>query len=72
VCGIAGIWGDRDEEAVRQMLLRLGHRGRDGQGMLVQSDNSGVLGHRRLAIMDPAGGHQPIWTQEFTLAIVAY
>jgi len=71
VCGIAGIWGERDEEAVREMLLRVGHRGPDGQGMLVQSDNSGVLGHRRLAIMDPAGGDQPIRTEEGTRAIVA-
>ena len=38
---------------------RLAHRGPDGRGMLIQP-GVGVLCHRRLAIMDPAHGHQPI------------
>ena len=30
--GIAGIWGQCDEETVRAMMLRLVHRGPDAQG----------------------------------------
>lgn len=45
------------------------HRGPDGAGTHVQ--HNGVLGHRRLAIMDPTGGAQPIYNETGTLAIVA-
>ena len=71
MCGITGIWGDCDEEIVREMMRRLAHRGPDAQGMLLQPESPGALGHLRLAIMDPAGGHQPIRTEEGTRAIVA-
>ncbi|MBA2299532.1 MAG: asparagine synthetase B, partial [Chloroflexi bacterium] len=45
------------------------HRGPDGSGVHVQPN--GVLGHRRLAIMDPDGGAQPLYDETGTLAIVA-
>ncbi len=45
------------------------HRGPDGAGIHVQS--GGVLGHRRLAIMDPQGGAQPLYDESRGLAIVA-
>ena len=71
MCGITGIWGDCDEEIVREMMRHLAHRGPDGQGMLLQPEGPGVLGYLRLAIMDPAGGDQPIRTEEGVRAIVA-
>lgn len=40
-----------------RLLDRLAHRGPDGRGTLTCT--RGWLGHRRLSIMDPAGGRQP-------------
>ena len=47
----------------------LHHRGPDGSGIHVQPN--GVLGHRRLAIMDPEGGAQPLYGETRAAAIVA-
>lgn len=69
MCGIAGIWGQAEEATVRQMMDRLAHRGPDAQGMYTNA--SGVLGHRRLAIMDPEGGNQPIQDETLTSALIA-
>jgi asparagine synthase (glutamine-hydrolysing) len=60
MCGIAGIWGHVDEDAVRTMMRRMVHRGPDSGGVFLAPESRGVLGHRRLAIIDPAGGRQPI------------
>lgn len=70
MCGIAGIWGSRPQrEAVEGMLERLSHRGPDAQGM--HEAPHGILGHRRLSIMDPEGGDQPIFSEQRRHAIVA-
>jgi len=71
MCGIAGIWGKYDEDTVREMMRRLAHRGPDAQGILREPERPAVLGHRRLAIMDLAGGDQPIRSEEGNRAIVA-
>ncbi len=46
------------------MLLSIAHRGPDGDGEFFQSLGHGAgrvaLGHKRLAILDPAGGAQPM------------
>jgi asparagine synthase (glutamine-hydrolysing) len=66
MCGIAGIWG-RDapgarepawREDVARMLAALRHRGPDGDGIVASA--AGVLGACRLAVIDPAGGAQPV------------
>ncbi|MBI4968097.1 MAG: asparagine synthase (glutamine-hydrolyzing) [Rhodospirillales bacterium] len=64
MCGIAGIVttapGDPRlmEASVRRMTDALLHRGPDGEGVWL---GDGVaLGHRRLSIIDPAGGAQPM------------
>ncbi len=71
MCGITGIWGDVDIPLVKQMMLKLRHRGPDAEGMFVSSDGPGVLGHRRLSIMDPEGGNQPIYNESKSLAVIA-
>ncbi len=62
MCGIAGILsraGERpDEAALRAMTDALIHRGPDGDGIYL--DGPIALGHRRLAIIDVAGGAQPM------------
>jgi len=43
------------------------HRGPDGEGFFEHPAAS--LGHRRLAIIDPAGGHQPVGTDDGLLQL---
>jgi asparagine synthase (glutamine-hydrolysing) len=62
VCGIAGIAtrdGLRADDAnlLDRMLGSIAHRGPDDQNM--QGDGKTLLGSRRLAIIDLAGGRQP-------------
>src|SRR4051812_10756366 len=61
MCGIAGWAGDvgADGETLRRMCDALAHRGPDASGELLRPGKVG-LGFRRLAIIDLAGGDQPI------------
>jgi asparagine synthase (glutamine-hydrolysing) len=73
VCGIAGIYLKNaqqrpDEQLVRLMSNTLSHRGPDDSGLYV-ADQIG-LAHRRLSIIDLAGGHQPIFNEDNTVCIV--
>jgi asparagine synthase (glutamine-hydrolysing) len=71
MCGIAGIHapqGDADPRLVAVMTSRLVHRGPDGDGFF---DAPGIaLGMRRLAIIDPEGGHQPLFDESREIAAV--
>lgn len=69
MCGIAGTIGIRDRTVVEQMLEGLRHRGPDDVGTFTAPD--GMLGHRRLSIVDVGGGHQPIVDATGSRAIVA-
>lgn len=77
MCGIAGLFcyrsiGREGEPASRETLARmvapLRHRGPDDQGILT----AGPLGlaHARLSILDLAGGHQPIFNEDRSVAVV--
>ncbi|MCC9074695.1 asparagine synthase B [Litorilinea aerophila] len=70
MCGIAGMWGDVDETLLQAMLSKIAHRGPDGQGIALES-SQGALAHCRLAIMDPAGGDQPIYNEDRSRVLVA-
>ena len=70
MCGISGIWGPMDKMPVREMMQKQAHRGPDGEGIHIESNGS-MLGHRRLAIMDPAGGSQPIYNEDRSAVIIA-
>ncbi len=59
MCGIAGMIGLTAEEgAIQTMLSSMHHRGPDGRG--TYQDANALLLHTRLAIIDPAGGEQPM------------
>ena len=63
MCGIAGIVAtDRvaPEDEARAVAMRdvMSYRGPDGAGL--HTDAQAVLAHRRLSIIDLAGGHQPL------------
>lgn len=65
MCGILAVFGDVDDIVASQAIEsadRLAHRGPDGRGAHLRA-GVGVLCHRRLAIMDPAAGVQPIYSQ---------
>lgn len=73
MCGISGLAGSVDEIAgarplATAMLDRLAHRGPDGHD-LVELPGA-WLGHRRLSIIDLAGGRQPITNEDETAWIV--
>jgi asparagine synthase (glutamine-hydrolysing) len=73
MCGICGIYAFASDPAIDRQLLEamtdtLVHRGPDDAGYLVDSRIG--LGHRRLSIIDLAGGWQPIFNEDRTKAIV--
>jgi asparagine synthase (glutamine-hydrolysing) len=68
VCGIAGIWGDPDNNLLDTMLEKISHRGPDGQGKIVRDNYS--LGHNRLSIIDVEGGDQPITNEDGSLELI--
>lgn len=58
----------RPRKEISAMLAAIAHRGPDDQDVL--TDGHGTLGHRRLSIIDLAGGRQPISNHDGTLHIV--
>ena len=58
ICGDVDLLGAPDEAPVRRMARALAHRGPDAEGFFV--DGPAALGHRRLSILDIAGGVQPM------------
>ena len=71
MCGIAGVVETRDRPAdlplVRRLCEVLGHRGPDDEGY--HAEGPVALGQRRLAILDLAGGHQPLSNEDGTVWI---
>src|SRR4029079_8491759 len=57
------------ERIVREMMSRLEHRGPDGDGWW-SSQTGAVLGHRRLAIIDLLGGHQPQFNETREIGVI--
>lgn len=70
MCGIAGIINSdpQRDQALRRMLGALEHRGPDGEG--IHHDQHVTLGHRRLSIIDLAGGRQPLYNADRSLVLV--
>ncbi len=74
MCGIAGAFAAEGalppevRSAVRGMTSALRHRGPDGDGFF--DDARAAFGHRRLAIIDRAGGHQPMANEDESCWIV--
>jgi asparagine synthase (glutamine-hydrolysing) len=73
MCGIAGIVASHalrpeDRHRVARMRDVLAHRGPDAAGLFV--DARAALGHRRLSIVDLAGGAQPLGNEDLTIQIV--
>ncbi len=73
MCGLNGMFDSRGRRPIPRALLtrmtdRLVHRGPDGAGYHL---GPGIgLGHRRLAIIDLAGGHQPMFNGDGSVCVV--
>lgn len=74
MCGISGhcsFNGSRiARDVVRAVNDELKHRGPDDEGYYFDAHGRCTLGHRRLSIIDLATGHQPIFNEDETVAIV--
>ncbi len=68
MCAIFGFAGFSDADLLRRMANTLHHRGPDGQGFF-ESDRFS-MGNCRLSIIDLAGGDQPIYNEDGSLAVV--
>lgn len=74
MCGIAGIVTNNRNLSERlpvldEMLIRLSHRGPDGEGR-VHHKNQALFGHRRLAVIDLERGQQPMCSSDGRYTIV--
>ncbi len=73
MCGIAGtlqldLRQPASRETVASMCAAIHHRGPDDEGIMV--DGPLAMGMRRLSIIDLAGGHQPLWNEDRSVAVV--
>lgn len=71
MCGIGGVV-NFDQHLVQsrtleEMASKMSHRGPDGQG--IYNKNGIGLVHRRLAIMDPELGHQPVLNESGSIVL---
>ncbi|BBY51339.1 asparagine synthase (glutamine-hydrolyzing) [Mycolicibacterium arabiense] len=65
ICGVVTTGAPPELTLLDKMMSRLGHRGPDGHGFY--RDHRAALGHTRLAIIDTAGGAQPLCNEDGTL-----
>ncbi len=73
MCGICGICASGNSDGIELRTLEamsdaLSHRGPDGNGLFLKS--CVALGHRRLSIIDLAGGGQPMSNDDGSLTVV--
>src|SRR3954471_13879371 len=73
MCGIVGLVDSRlgEEQSraiVTDMATRIHHRGPDGGG--VAAHPAATIGMKRLAIVDLAHGHQPMFSDDGSVALV--
>ncbi len=75
MCGIAGALALRDGARVdRERLCAMagltGHRGPDGEGFWAEPQGRVAFAHRRLSVIDIAGGRQPMCSDDGRIALV--
>jgi asparagine synthase (glutamine-hydrolysing) len=70
MCGIVGVISEKslNDVSIESLTNVLRHRGPDDYG--IYSDDYAALGHRRLSIIDLAGGQQPIFNEDRSKCII--
>ena len=70
MCGLAGFVGEGSRDDLAAMTRALVHRGPDEEGFHIDQRHRVFLGFRRLMVIDPAGGSQPMWNENVTVCVV--
>jgi asparagine synthase (glutamine-hydrolysing) len=74
MCGISSIMrfdeNQVDPVDLRRMCSAIAHRGPDDAGFALLRGGCVGLGHVRLSIVDLGGGHQPLFNEDRTLAVI--
>ncbi len=70
MCGLTGFIGAGNRATLEAMAGAILHRGPDDSGFHVEPDFALHLAFRRLAILDIAGGHQPMWNEDASVCVV--
>jgi len=70
MCGFAGFVGAGSEADIKAMAARLIHRGPDDEAFHIDHAERIFLGFRRLIVLDPAAGRQPMTTVNGDLTVV--
>src|SRR5438309_10343871 len=73
MCGICGVYEYENRRPVEKQILSgmlgvIRHRGPDDEGLYLNRHIG--IGMRRLSIIDLAGGKQPIWNEDGSIAVV--
>lgn len=72
MCGIFGAIGrELGPSAVERVLQTLEHRGPDGSGVFTDGPAQLTLAHTRLAVIDPVGGEQPLFSDDGNIVLIA-
>lgn len=74
MCGIFGFYAQTagfslPSGAMEDMAKTLHHRGPDGSGIFTNNNKAGI-GNVRLAIIDPLGGEQPVYSDDGNVVLV--
>jgi asparagine synthase (glutamine-hydrolysing) len=70
MCGLTGFVGSGGRADLAAMADAVAHRGPDDAGFHIEDEYALYLGFRRLAIVDIAGGHQPMWNEDQSVCVL--
>lgn len=70
MCGIVGYAGFYEPGLIGRMCDAIRHRGPDGDGQAEYQNEAMAIGMRRLAVIDLAGGRQPMTTADDRVSLV--
>ena len=74
MCGISGIatftGAGVPAGVLQRMTDAIRHRGPDDEGCFADARGLAALGHRRLSIIDLSTGHQPLFNEDRSVAVI--
>src|SRR5262245_38972871 len=70
MCGLTGFVGTGGRTDLAAMAEAIAHRGPDDAGYHIEDAHRLHLGFRRLAVIDIAGGHQPMWNEDKSVCVL--
>ena len=70
MCGLVGFVGTGTLTVLHDMMQAVAHRGPDGEGTWSDPGLRLFLGHKRLSIVDVAGGVQPMWDARGEIGVI--